>query len=296
MAIEQQTSYNADTIIAGWIRDWAGQRLTITNRVVSKLAFILHKEGIPTGDVTFQIRRISGDGLIMEKVWGSAAGLPAEGSEAWVEVTFDTPTLINEEVSIRVSYPTSFSNYRVNLHFQSTDVKASEYLTFDGGTAPSADAAYRYTYTVGATATVTTQAVTSITSTTATGNGNVTDLGDASVTQHGHCWDITFDPTTSTGSGFWGKTENGAAAATGAFTSSLTDLLPKIHYYVRAYATNSAGTSYGQLVTFTAGAAGSGEESGGAGSELAGLYAVVEESFHYVDAYGTERQLWGEPV
>ena len=95
-------------------------------------------------------------------------------------------------------------------------------------------------------ATVTTQAVTSITQTTATGNGNVTDLGVPNPTQHGVCWSTSGTPTTSDT-----KTEDGAVAATGAFTSSMTGLSPNTMYYVRAYAINTAGTVYGAQVSFT---------------------------------------------
>ena len=95
-------------------------------------------------------------------------------------------------------------------------------------------------------ATVTTQAVTSITQTTATGNGNVTDLGAPNPTQHGACWNTSGTPTTADD-----KTEDGAVAATGAFTSSMTGLSSNTTYYVRAYATNTAGTVYGTQVSFT---------------------------------------------
>ncbi len=150
MAIEEQTSYNADLIIAGFTRKYAGQRLTIVNRIVSKLAFVLHKFGSPAGDVTFQIRRISPtDELIAEKVWGSAADLQPAGSEQWEEVELDIPVLVNEEVRIVVYYPTNVSNFRVEMHYQNTDVKASELLSFRNGgwtDSPTADCAYKYTY------------------------------------------------------------------------------------------------------------------------------------------------------
>jgi hypothetical protein len=93
--------------------------------------------------------------------------------------------------------------------------------------------------------TVTTQAVSSIAATTATGNGNITDLGAPNPTQHGVCWSISVNATTS-GS----HTEEGAAVATGAFTTSMTGLLAATDYYVRAYATNEAGTAYGNEVNF----------------------------------------------
>ena len=95
--------------------------------------------------------------------------------------------------------------------------------------------------------TVTTQAVTSITTTTATGNGNVTALGVPNPTQHGVAWGTALNPTIA-GS----HTSDGAVGATGPFTSSITGLTPGTLYHVRAYATNTAGTSYGGDVTFTA--------------------------------------------
>ncbi|MBI5944540.1 MAG: right-handed parallel beta-helix repeat-containing protein [Chloroflexi bacterium] len=95
--------------------------------------------------------------------------------------------------------------------------------------------------------TVTTQAVTNITTTTATGNGNITALGIPNPTQHGVVWSTSANPTTEDS-----KTTGGSVSATGAFTGNITGLTPGTLYHVRAYATNTAGTSYGEDVTFTA--------------------------------------------
>ena len=95
-------------------------------------------------------------------------------------------------------------------------------------------------------ATVTTEAVTDIDIQTATGNGTITGLGYTIPTQHGVCWSTSSSPTISDS-----KTEEGAVSSTGAFTSSITGLSSKITYYVRAYVTNSVGTSYGDNVEFT---------------------------------------------
>jgi hypothetical protein len=96
------------------------------------------------------------------------------------------------------------------------------------------------------TAEITTLAVSDIGTETATGNGNITDLGASNPTAHGVCWNTSGTPTTSDS-----KTEEGAASATGAFTTSITSLSANTLYYVRAYATNTAGTSYGAQVSFT---------------------------------------------
>lgn len=92
---------------------------------------------------------------------------------------------------------------------------------------------------------VTTSDITSITATTATGGGIVTSDG-GSATARGICWSTSTDPTT--GNSF---TTNGTGI--GSFSSSITGLMPGTLYHVRAYATNIAGTSYGNDVTFTSG-------------------------------------------
>jgi hypothetical protein len=92
--------------------------------------------------------------------------------------------------------------------------------------------------------TVTTDIITEITQTTSTGGGNVTADGGATVIARGVCWNTLPNPTiadslTSDGTG------------TGVFVSNLTGLTPNTPYFVRAYATNSVGTAYGNEVTFT---------------------------------------------
>lgn len=93
---------------------------------------------------------------------------------------------------------------------------------------------------------VTTQANTDIAPESLTGNGVMTSLGTATVTQHGHCWNTTQNPTTSDS-----KTTNGTAYQTGHFTSAITPLTVGATYYFKAYATNSYGTVYGSQVSNT---------------------------------------------
>ena len=116
------------------------------------------------------------------------------------------------------------------------------YATNDAGTSYGEDV----TFTTLFAPTVTTQAVTSITATTATGNGNITVLGSPNPTQHGVVWSTSPNPTLSDS-----KTTDGPVSAAGAFTSSITGLMPGTLYHVRAYATNAVGTAYGDDVTFS---------------------------------------------
>ena len=93
--------------------------------------------------------------------------------------------------------------------------------------------------------TVTTESVSNIDITTATCGGEVVSSGGVPVTARGVCWSTSPNPTTSDN-----KTINGYG--TGTFTSYLSGLTaPNVLYYVRAYATNSGGTSYGNEVSFS---------------------------------------------
>ncbi len=91
---------------------------------------------------------------------------------------------------------------------------------------------------------ITTDPVTNIQQTTATGGGNVTSSGGATVTARGVCWSTSSNPTINNS-----HTTDGTG--TGNFTSSITGLTAGTLYHVRAYATNSAGTAYGDDVPFT---------------------------------------------
>ena len=90
---------------------------------------------------------------------------------------------------------------------------------------------------------VTTTTASNISSSSATSGGNVTDDGGTEVTARGVCWSTSHNPTTSNST-----TTNGTG--TGSFTSSLTGLSGGTTYYVRAYATNNEGTSYGNEISF----------------------------------------------
>lgn len=92
--------------------------------------------------------------------------------------------------------------------------------------------------------TVTTASITAILATSATGGGNVTATGGCAITARGVCWSTSTNPTISNS-----HTTDGSG--TGSFTSSITGLTCGTTYYVRAYATNSAGTAYGSQVSFT---------------------------------------------
>ena len=91
--------------------------------------------------------------------------------------------------------------------------------------------------------TLTTTPVTNRTTITAMTGGNITSDGGAAVTSRGVCWATTQNPTISNN-----KIIDGTG--TGSFTSNMTGLQPETTYYVRAFATNSVGTAYGNQFDF----------------------------------------------
>ncbi len=93
--------------------------------------------------------------------------------------------------------------------------------------------------------TVTTNTVTFISTTFATTGGNITNSGNAAVTERGVCWNTTGTPTISDS-----KLAD-AGTGSGSYTLQITGLTEGTTYYVRAYAINSAGVGYGEEITFT---------------------------------------------
>ncbi len=92
---------------------------------------------------------------------------------------------------------------------------------------------------------VTTATTAATSSTTATSGGTVSADGGSAVTSRGVCWSTSPGPTADLG------TKTSDSTGTGLFTSSITGLTAGTTYYVRAYATNIAGTGYGEEVPVT---------------------------------------------
>lgn len=93
--------------------------------------------------------------------------------------------------------------------------------------------------------TLTTTPITNIDTPKATGGGDITGEGGSAITQRGVCWSTSPHPTLMDSC-----SDDGVGS--GAYTSTLTGLINKTTYYVRAYASNNAGTSYGAQITFYA--------------------------------------------
>lgn len=91
---------------------------------------------------------------------------------------------------------------------------------------------------------VTTSSVRDVTATNAVSGGNVTNNGGAEVIARGVCWNTVNNPTVNQS-----KSSNGKG--NGTFESEITGLEAGKEYHVRAYATNSEGTNYGNDIKFS---------------------------------------------
>jgi len=150
------------------------------------------------------------------------------------------PTLSDSLVSASASGTGSYTATLSNLNSNTTYYYRA-YATNGTGTALGAVDSF---VTSQGTATITTSAITNNQALTAQSGGTITNNGGAAVTAKGICWSTSMNPTISSS-----KTVD---AGTGnAFSDTLTNLTLGVTYYVRAYATNSFGTGYGNQISFT---------------------------------------------
>ena len=127
---------------------------------------------------------------------------------------------------------------------QDTKYYVKAYATNENGTSYGNEVTFN-TLPAPSVASVITNPIINILPTSATTGGNVTYDGGSSVTAKGVCWSTSRNPTVDLST----KTFNGSGV--GPFESSISNLTLGVTYYVRAYATNSTGTNYGNEYSFT---------------------------------------------
>ena len=152
--------------------------------------------------------------------------------------TADNPT-IDDSHTVDGGGAGSFTSNITGLT-ENTTYYVRAYATSSAGTAYGATRTFKTTEYIFPT--VTTSEVDYISATTAKCGGEVTE-GDFTVTARGVCWGTADNPTIDDS-----HTVDGGGA--GSFTSNITGLTENTTYYVRAYATSSAGTVYGETKTF----------------------------------------------
>ncbi len=208
----------------------------------STISFSTVSPTIPTGVTTNTISSITQTAGIGGGNSSSDGGATITARGVCWSNTTSSPTITNSKTvdgSGVGSFTSSLSGLTTNTTYY---VRA--YATNSVGTAYGA---YQIFKTAAATVPsgIITTTISSITQTTASSGGSVSNDGGATITAKGVCWSNTTSTPTINNS----ITNNGAGAGT--FSSSLTGLTSNTTYYVRAYATNSAGTSYGSVQSFT---------------------------------------------
>ena len=145
---------------------------------------------------------------------------------------------ISDSITVNENGMGSFTSNLTNLEF-GTRYFVKAYATNEAGTSYGNEINFR-TDTL---ATIITLDISNITAISATAGGNITDDGDASITSRGICYNNTGMPTLNDNVKYSGS-------GTGSFTIGLENLYIDSTYYVRAFAINEAGVSYGEEKSF----------------------------------------------
>ncbi|MBR4646207.1 MAG: fibrobacter succinogenes major paralogous domain-containing protein [Bacteroidales bacterium] len=159
--------------------------------------------------------------------------------------TSHEPTLQNAHVAGHITNPNSDNFYFYDCEVEglqpNTDYYARAYITRYGITEYSNER--HFTTPLPNAPEVITGSVFNVTKNSATCGGIVTNDHGYPVTARGVCWSTSPIPTLNDS-----FTQDGSGV--GDFTSQISGLTPNTLYWVRAYATNSNGTSYGDVDTF----------------------------------------------
>lgn len=161
---------------------------------------------------------------------------------------YNTPT--NHAIAlVGWGYDATYGDYWILRNSWGSSWGESGYMRIKATSARVAcEVCYMVYETDGSTApTVTTNSVSSIGDNTATCGGNITSDGGATITASGLVYSTTSSPTLTTGT----IVSTSPTVTSGSYSLSMAGLTSGTTYYVRAYATNSKGTSYGSQVSFT---------------------------------------------
>ncbi|MBO5709864.1 MAG: hypothetical protein J6S01_11030 [Bacteroidales bacterium] len=171
-----------------------------------------------------------------------SAKVTAHGGETVSEVGFlyGTTSSLDTSTSSRVtsSYNTDYFLFALDNLSRATEYYIRPYATNSAGTSYGETAQF---VTLPELPSVTTSEVTDITETTALCGGVITDDGGGEIIAKGVVWSRYENPTVDQIT----KTDEGGGE-TLLFTSYMSGLFSGTTYYVRAYVTNEAGTSYGE--------------------------------------------------
>lgn len=195
----------------------------------------------PAGDVTIEFpmpTNITAQSATCTANVTDNGGLPiANRGFCWATTQY--PTIDGQHVDLGMGAG-NFSSTITSLQ-PATTYYVRAYVINAAGTTYSTQRSFT---TTSGLPSLTTATVSNITATTAQSGGTITSDGGFSVSARGICWNTMGNPDLN-----GDHTINGTG--NGAFTANMTGLTPGVTYHVRAYATNSIGTVYGNEQTFT---------------------------------------------
>lgn len=154
--------------------------------------------------------------------------------------TDPNPTILNSKTTNGTGIGTFTSNITGLTHGTTYYLRA--YSTNSIGTSYGVELSFKTIAVI--LPTISTRPISSLTTATAISGGNITSNGGATIIARGVCWSIFQNPTILNS-----NTTDGTG--TGLFDSNIKELTPGKTYYLRAYATNFVGTSYGNEISFT---------------------------------------------
>ena len=226
--LEKNTSY--------YLRAYAKNKIGISYGETVTFITILGLPVVTTGDVT-NIRASSAT-CAGDIITNSGYGIVACGL-CWSDNN-PYPT-VSDSHSTEAVTSGSFSSKMMNLEHNTT-YYVRAYATNDKGTGYGETKTFT---TVNGLPVVSTGSVRDVTATSAVCSDNNVQTAEFAITARGICWSSsTATPTIE-------NDHTSEVATTGSFSSTMSNLEDNTKYYVRAYATNSKGTSYGATVQFT---------------------------------------------
>ena len=197
------------------------------------------KETTPANTLPFAL-----DAIATARYFHIIKGAGANVSTATIQLSYGSNDGldVSSKDSIRIAKDDGAGNW-VNLGGSGTANNAGTILSnsFAGLTTNDFAIAHLNWQSPPTPPTLTTNAITSISTTFATSGGVITNDGNGAITAKGVCWNLTGSATVTDS-----HTSDGSTSTP--YTSSITGLTAGTTYYVRAYATNSAGTSYGNEI------------------------------------------------
>ncbi len=225
----------------------------VPNTLYSVRAYAVNSEGVSYGEVqtfttkpalavvlTDKVSDVSStSAMVYAKVTDKGGEEPSEFG-----ILLGTSSEVNPDNAEKIKASGSSAQFSVSLKglARKTKYYVKAYVTNSVGTSYGKVLEFETNAELPVVATLPVEEITDVSAVT---GGNITDDGGDVVKARGVVWGTSENPTIDNAS----KTSDGTGK--GQYTSTIIKLKYETVYYVRAYATNSVGTSYGETIKFT---------------------------------------------